>query len=80
MNEMVIDFEDIQKTLEPYYAGKTVKVITYGNNIHIFEQVPQAKILKSRGILSNYANPDMIPGEKGAWERAVVEKYANNNS
>ena len=27
-----------------------------------------------RGVLSAYANPDLMEREEGAWERAVVEK------
>jgi len=27
------------------------------------------------GILHNYANPDLIPLEKTAWEQAAVEKH-----
>lgn len=30
-----------------------------------------------RGILSSYANPSLAEKEKGAWERAVVNKYGN---
>lgn len=30
-----------------------------------------------RGILSQYANPALAEKEKGAWERAVAEKYGN---
>jgi len=30
------------------------------------------------GRLHKYANPALIPLEEGAWERAVVEKYANS--
>lgn len=30
-----------------------------------------------RGILAQYANPALVEKEKGAWERAVVEKYDN---
>ena len=30
------------------------------------------------GALAKYANPAMIPFEDGAWERAVVKKYAKN--
>ena len=30
-----------------------------------------------RGILSKYANPELKEKEKGAWERATVEKYGN---
>ena len=30
------------------------------------------------GCLRRFANPSKISGEKGAWERAVVDKYAKN--
>jgi hypothetical protein len=30
------------------------------------------------GCLKKYADPSKIAGEKGAWERAVIEKYAKN--
>ena len=30
-----------------------------------------------RGILSKYADPTLAEKEKGAWERAMVEKYGN---
>lgn len=30
-----------------------------------------------RGILHDCANPDLIPLEEGAWERAVAERYGN---
>ncbi len=30
------------------------------------------------GALSKYANPALIPFEDGAWERAMVKKYAQN--
>ena len=30
------------------------------------------------GCLRKYANPALIPEEKGVWEKAVAEKYANN--
>lgn len=31
-----------------------------------------------QGILSAYANPDLIPLEETAWESAVKEKYENS--
>ena len=40
------------------------------------EYPKEKKVLKAKGALHKYANPEMIPGEKGAWERAAVEKYA----
>ncbi len=30
-----------------------------------------------RGALAQYANPELREKEKGAWERAVAEKYGN---
>jgi len=30
------------------------------------------------GCLHRFADPTKISGEKGAWEHAVIEKYANN--
>ena len=30
------------------------------------------------GALSEYANPALIPFEDGAWERAMVKKYAQS--
>lgn len=30
-----------------------------------------------RGILSEYADPELAAKEKGAWERAMVEKHGN---
>ena len=35
------------------------------------------KIKKMRGILAEYANPESKSREKGAWERAAVEKYGH---
>ena len=32
------------------------------------------------GRLKAYANPSLIPEEKGAWERATAEKYAHLRS
>ena len=30
------------------------------------------------GCLNTFANPAKIPGENGAWARAVIEKHAKN--
>ena len=30
------------------------------------------------GCLNRFADPLKIPGEKGAWERAVLDTYAKN--
>ena len=76
MSEMVVEFNDIQKTLAPFFSGK-IKIIMRNGEAKI--SMPQ-KTLKARGILNNCANIEMISGEKGAWERAVVENYAKNDS
>ena len=31
-----------------------------------------------RGVLAQYADPALRESEKGAWERAVVEKYGHS--
>ena len=78
MSEMVIDFIDIQKTLEPIFGGKTIKIILKGTEAIISSEKPEKKALTARGVAHKYANPEMITSEKGAWERAVVERYAKN--
>ncbi len=35
------------------------------------------KVKQLRGILAEYASPELRAQEKGAWERATVEKYGN---
>ncbi|MDR0301710.1 MAG: hypothetical protein LBI04_05270 [Treponema sp.] len=37
-----------------------------------------AKKESAFGCLHHFADPSKIHGEKGAWERAVVEKYEKN--
>ena len=38
------------------------------------------KSLKSKGMFNHCADISKIEGEKGAWERAVVEKYAKDHN
>ena len=42
--------------------------------------VSKEKTLKGFGCLHKYANTDLIPLEKSAWEKAAVEKYVQNLS
>ena len=37
MSEMVIDFIDIQKTLEPIFGGKTIKIVLKGTEAIILK-------------------------------------------
>jgi hypothetical protein len=39
---------------------------------------PKSSGESSFGCLRRFANPSKIAGEKGAWERAAVKKYAEN--
>jgi len=80
MDEIVVNFNDIQKALEPIFGGKTVKIVFEGKEAVISTEKPAKKVLKARGIFHECANPKMIQGEKGAWERAVAEKYAENHN
>ena len=43
-----------------------------------FPDIPSLKPVKHSafGRLKAYANPSLIPEEKGAWEKAAAEKYA----
>ena len=80
MNELVVGFDDIQKTLEPIFGGNNVKIVLEGNKATILLQAKPKKVLKARGILNEIADIDMIKGEKGAWEAAALEKHAKNSN
>ena len=71
-----------------YYDGVTIRplekisvkpnqrvIITFMDDLVEPVQVVPKK--KMRGALAAYANPALRAKEKGAWERAVVEKYGN---
>ena len=45
-------------------------------NSHVKQSDSENKSIK--GIISKYANPELIPLEKTAWEEAVKEKHAIN--
>ena len=78
--EAIVEFDDIQKTLAPVFAGKAIKIIFQDDGAKIIEEKPQQKTLKAKGIFSDYENIEMISGEKGAWERAIVEQYEKDNT
>jgi hypothetical protein len=55
--------------------GKTLEVII----LPARDNTGSIKNKKSAfGCLRQYANPELIPLEKGAWERTVVEEYGDN--
>ena len=74
--------------VQGYYDGVMIKPLEKINakpNQRVIitimdEYVEPTRVLRKegmRGILSQYANPSLAEREKGAWERAVVEKYGN---
>ncbi len=75
--------------IQGYFDGVTVKPlekITAKPNqkviITIMDEFvePEGKTDKKgmKGVLSKYANHESAKKEKGAWERATVEKYGNS--
>lgn len=69
-----------------YYDGTTVKPLEKINAkpnqrviiiIDEFQDEPKPQKRGMRGVLSEYANPELANKEEGAWERAVVKKYGN---
>lgn len=64
------------QTLEKIQAKKNQKLIITILDEFI-EEVPEVKISSARGLLSKYANPQLVKEESSAWEKAVTEKYGN---
>jgi len=76
MSEMVVSFNEIQKTLEPLFGNRYVRIVVQNDAAVISaDDTNSTKKLKARGIARQYANLSLIEGEKGAWERAAVEKH-----
>ena len=80
---------DYMEALQAYFDGNAVKtlgdvklkknqklIITVLDEF--LDGVPKKETGKSaRGILSKYANNDLLEEENTAWEKAVAEKYGN---
>lgn len=65
------------RPLEDFSAVENQRVIITIMDEFVETTRKQEAKKSARGILSKYANPDLIPKEEGTWERAVVEKYGN---
>ena len=63
----------IDTFIPPEYVGQEVEIVIYP--IYAEHKHDIAK-KKARGSLHKYANIDLISSEKGAWEKAIAEKYA----
>ena len=69
------DGQKIQ-TLEAIQAKKNQRVIITVLDEFV-EEMPIRKGHSARGLLSEYADIELWEKEKTAWEKAVVEKYAD---
>jgi hypothetical protein len=86
-NEMIMSTAQIPMFLTRFLIGSdTVRITRQGDDILLspVKTVEQSekppRKLKACGIAHKYANPDLIPLEKTAWEMAVVEKYGKDKS
>ena len=74
--------------VQGYYDGVTIKplekiaakpnqrvIITIMDEF--VEPVKAVRKKGMRGVLAQYANPELREKEKGAWKRAVVEQYGD---
>lgn len=66
------------RTLEKIQARKNQKlIITILDEFIDESSLKDSKKSSARGLLSEYANPELQKEEKSAWEKAVEEKYGN---
>jgi len=66
MSEMTVAFDDMQKTLAPFFAGKTVRIVFDNSSAQIFVQKPSVDdiTLASENVL---AKDWLSPEEDLAW-------------
>ena len=65
-----------------HYADKSTqdkKIHARDSTVVETETIKKPKTLKAYGILNELANRTDVEGEKGSWERAVVESYAKDS-
>jgi hypothetical protein len=85
MRERVVDFKDIQETLEPVFGGRFVRVVFMDDIVTISpdEKPKSEKVLTARGIFNRVVDKVDEAGEKRAVGEAIVENYVrkkNRNS
>lgn len=64
------------QTLEKIQAKKNQKLIITILD-EFMEETPKTEVHSVRGILSEYAKPELVKEERSAWEKAVVKKYGD---
>ena len=71
-------FHALEKT--PVKTNQRVIITIMDDFVEDKHKVDNSRLKKIEelcGSLAEYANPSLREKEKGAWERAVVEKYGN---
>jgi hypothetical protein len=73
----IVDSELLDKLHLPrHLRNRKVEVIVMpADDISTSTKKPIESLI---GILHEYANPELIPLEKGAWAKAMEEKYADH--
>jgi hypothetical protein len=82
--EKTMTVADLQSVIDlPWEGNQEVEIFIFPlnkngkNNISDLKKSDLEKIKSAQGILSKYANPDLIPLEKEAWAMHCEEKYGN---
>lgn len=66
------------KTLEKIHARKNQKlIITILDEFVEESSLKDSKKTSAKGILSEYANPELQKEEESAWQKAMEEKYGS---
>ena len=84
-NEVTLEIKidaDLKESAEKLYQSLGT---TFDEVIKLFVkrsvetgEVPRKNKKSAAGMLSEYANPKMIPFEKEAWPEAAVERYTRS--
>jgi hypothetical protein len=73
----IVDSEVLDKLKLPrHFRNRKVEVIVMP--VGEFNQTSKKPIDNLIGILHQYANPDLIHLEEGAWARAMEDKHAGS--
>lgn len=65
---------EVERTGEPYI------VMRYNRPAAVISPMPQERSTQrtARGFFSEYADPELMRAEEGAWERAAIENYLHD--
>jgi hypothetical protein len=70
-SERLLGLFNLPLSLRNQRVEVIIRPVKTGSHEHAFGE-------SAFGCLRHFAKPDKITGEKGAWERSVVENYAKS--